>query len=327
MRFRVPTIGLDERFLPALIEQRGHRREARVHRRGRRDGVISVDVVLHAGTLLQCHIRPQGKDERWLSVLAEVTSARPKPPRRSSRSHHVVRWRRAWCRSGIPVLLRRLQWFLGCARHDFCEGFIRALHGGGFYEFPVDSGETPARPAAAGPGLGGSRQAGRQPPAFFDTNDRLHAPFRGFVGDSRIPIDHPCSYVLGQAERLAQLCEVGNRGLYVVVRETPPALGERVVVALEPLIAGRRHRVALSGVVGWSNQKPADGQPPGFGLVVQSVVDGCKGNAFQEFLSERTRGASRTVGGRAPGPAPPVPSLSLGGHDSDTGQRAALARG
>ena len=305
MRFRAPTIGPREDYLPATIEQGGKRYEARVHRRSRLDGVISAEIALHPGTLLQCHVSPPDKEDSWLSVLAEVKGVQRRGKRLPSRrQRYQLRWRRAWCRQGIPGLLRRLQWFLGCARHDFCEGTVRSMSGGGFYEFPVDSGELPMGPGPAQLGrsgggrpapqldLAGSRaceRGGREGPApRRDTGRRLHDPFRQLEDEGRVPLDHPCRWVIGEAESFGQLCDVSGRGIYVAVRTEPPEIGERVIVMLDPLIGDRRHRVALTGVVGWRNHRTDGARPPGFGLLVQSVVDGCKGHAFERFLAERT---------------------------------------
>jgi len=312
------TLPLLREPLPGTLEYVGRGWSARLRTRGPREGMIESRLVTTAGSIVLLRLPAGDSPDDWLVLECAIRHVMAPPSAADGHSTYLVRWRWAWCPDGVDAVADRLAHLTGVPPHGLPPGGFRAVDGGGVYAFEPDAlryaertlREGVRRPAPApdtatggrGP-VAGSRRASRTDREAFQTTLRLHRPFAAMRAQERVRVDLPCRYVVGASELSAWLRDISRAGLFVTTRWTFPGVGQRVAVAFTTILEGRRQRFVLTGVTRRVSEPAADPGPPGFGVEVDAVVDGERGERFQRYLDLLLRRTDEPPAGEALGAA------------------------
>jgi hypothetical protein len=298
------TLPLLREPLSGTVEYVGRQWGARLRTRGPREGMVECRLVTTTGSIVLLRLPAGDRRDDWLTVECAIRHVMAPPSATDGHSTYLVRWRWAWCPDGVDAVGDRVAHLLGVRSHELSPAnFRRVEGGGGLYAFEPDALRYADRtlaerlraacPADAGSrDSGSSRRASRGDREAFQTTLRLHRPFAALRAQERVRVDLPCRYVVSADELSGWLRDVSRAGLFVTTRWTFPAVGQRVAVAFTTILDGHRQRFVLTGVTRRvvttaTLRAEPDGSPdasPGFGVEVDSVVDGQRGERFQRYL-------------------------------------------
>lgn len=314
--------------LPAAIEYVGRQWSARLRNRGPHEGVVESRLLTSVGSIVLLRLASGDGGPEWLTLECAIRNVMAPPSQTDGYSTYLVRWRWAWCPDGVDAVAERVSQLTGVRSHDLRPGNFRSLDAGGIYAFEPDALRYAERTlerafvpllhglrtvAAPDPGNGGSRRAARSDRETFQTTLRLHRPFARLRAQERVRVDLPCRYVVRGEELSAWLRDLSRAGLFVTTRWTFPEVGQRVAVSFVTTVEGHRQRFVLTGVTRRVNDDWSAAPPPGFGVEVDSVVDGDRGERFQRYLNLLLR-RSDAPGAEA---APDAASTAADGDRAD----------
>lgn len=300
----------------AVVEYVGKPWPARLGDRGPHEAVLECRLRTSIGSIILVRLLAPTGVREWLTLECAVRAVMAPPSSADGFSTYLVRWRWAYCPQGVEALRERVAWLSGqrgfdlepsrsllvdagalyafdpdalrYAERTLARAFV-PLHGGTF----PDGGPSSALPLASSRG---SRAPIRGPGPAFRTTLRLHRPFARLRAQERVRVDLPCRYVASDREMSGWLRDLSRSGAFVSTRWTFPPVGSRVIVSFSTALDGHRRRFVLTGVTRRVNDDRNAPPPPGFGVEVESIVDGEKGHAFQRYLDRMMSGVASDDG-------------------------------
>ena len=280
--------------LPAVLDHMGKRWRGTVLHRDAGDAVVETALQAAIGGLFLCQLFGVEGEEAVLVLDGSVVRVAAPRSVRTGRYTYNVRWRWAYLKTSREVLRERLVEVLGVAPEDIRDSMLTGGDYGALYAFDPSTAryaDTVARRLFRSNPVTETlkstverprRPEKREMPRTF----RLHRPFARIRAHARVDVGKPCRYVVHGQESTAWLRDVSREGAFISTRWRIPDRDTRVIVSLHAIVGGFRREIVLSGTVRWRGDDPRSCRQRGFGLYVDSVVDGDRGRHFQRYLDE-----------------------------------------